>query len=81
MRISKKATIYDIATETNISASTVAAVLNGSWKKRRIAEKTALLIQKVAGKRGYSINLQAVRGQINMDFWRPDLLEALAHLF
>ena len=28
------------------------AVLNGSWKKRRIAEKTAKLIQKVAGKRG-----------------------------
>lgn len=55
----KKATIYDIATQTKISASTVAAVLNGSWKKRRIAEKTALLIKKVARKKGYSINLQA----------------------
>ena len=55
----KKATIYDIATETKISASTVAAVLNGSWKKRRIAEKTAQLVQKVASKKGYSTNLQA----------------------
>ena len=55
----KKATIYDIATETKISASTVAAILNGSWKKRRIAEKTAFLVQKVASKKGYTVNLQA----------------------
>ena len=55
----KNATIYYIAIETKISASTVAAILNGSWKKRRIAEKTALLVQKVAGKRGYSVNVQA----------------------
>jgi LacI family fructose operon transcriptional repressor len=55
----KKPTIYDIATEVGISPSTVAAVLNGTWKQRRIGAKTATKIQTIATKRGYAINLQA----------------------
>lgn len=55
----KKPTIYDIATEAGISPSTVAAVLNGTWKQRRIGEETATKIQTIATKRGYAINLQA----------------------
>jgi LacI family transcriptional regulator, fructose operon transcriptional repressor len=55
----KKTTIYDIAKEARSSASTVASVLNGTWKKRRIKESTAKAIQKIAVKRAYSPNLQA----------------------
>jgi LacI family transcriptional regulator, fructose operon transcriptional repressor len=59
MTSSKKVTIYDIAKEAGISASTVAAVMNGSWRKRRIGEETAKAIQAIAASRGYTINLQA----------------------
>lgn len=55
----KKTTIYDIATEAGVSASTVAAVMNGSWKKRRITAITAAKVQTVAGRLGYTTNLQA----------------------
>jgi LacI family transcriptional regulator, fructose operon transcriptional repressor len=44
----KKATIYDISVESGASASTVSAVLNGSWKKRRISEETANRIISLA---------------------------------
>jgi LacI family transcriptional regulator, fructose operon transcriptional repressor len=55
----KKATIYDIADRTGASASTVASVLNGSWQERRIAERTAIRIRKIASDLHYSRNLQA----------------------
>ncbi|KTC61271.1 MULTISPECIES: LacI family DNA-binding transcriptional regulator [Pseudomonas syringae group] len=55
----KKATIYDLSQLSGSSASTVSAVLNGSWRKRRIKEATAQLIQSLADEHGYSTNLQA----------------------
>lgn len=55
----KKATIYDLSILSGSSPSTVSAVLNGSWQKRRIKEATAQLIQNLADKHGYTANLQA----------------------
>ena len=57
--IRPKPTIYDIARLTDASASTVSAVLSGTWKSRRISEATALKVQTIAGEQGYSANLQA----------------------
>lgn len=56
---SDKKTIYDIAERVGSSPSTVSAALNGSWKERRISEKTAQKIISVAQEHGYSANLQA----------------------
>jgi LacI family transcriptional regulator, fructose operon transcriptional repressor len=56
---SGKTTIYDIARLSGASPSTVSAVLNGSWARRRIAETTVELIRKIAEDEGYSINMQA----------------------
>jgi LacI family transcriptional regulator, fructose operon transcriptional repressor len=55
----RNVTIYDLAEESGSSATTVAAVLNGTWRKRRVAEKTVLKIQALATKLGYRANLQA----------------------
>jgi LacI family transcriptional regulator, fructose operon transcriptional repressor len=55
----RKTTIYDIAEATGASASTVSAVLNGTWKQRRIREETAIQIRSAAESAGYSANLQA----------------------
>lgn len=55
----KKATIYDLSVLSGSSPSTVSAVLNGSWRKRRIKEATAKLIQNLADAHGYTANLQA----------------------
>lgn len=55
----KKATIYDLSVLSGSSPSTVSAVLNGSWRKRRIKEATAQLIQKLAEEHGYTANMQA----------------------
>jgi LacI family transcriptional regulator, fructose operon transcriptional repressor len=55
----RKTTIYDIAHATGASASTVSAVLNGTWKQRRIREETANQIRTAAESVGYSANLQA----------------------
>jgi len=55
----KKATIYDLSVLSGCSASTVSAVLNGTWRKRRIAESTAALIQNLAEQHQYTANLQA----------------------
>jgi LacI family transcriptional regulator, fructose operon transcriptional repressor len=55
----RKTTIYDIAHATGASASTVSAVLNGTWKQRRIREETANHIRIAAESAGYSANLQA----------------------
>lgn len=54
-----KVTIYDVAWLAETSASTVSAVLNGNWKKRRISEKLADRIKAVADEAGYSANMQA----------------------
>lgn len=56
---SKKATIYDLSVLSGSSASTVSAVLNGSWRKRRIAEETADKILSLAKTHRYTANLQA----------------------
>ncbi|TQX86032.1 MULTISPECIES: LacI family DNA-binding transcriptional regulator [Rhizobium] len=55
----KKATIYDLSVLSGISASTVSAVLNGTWQKRRIKESTAALIRGLADKHQYTANRQA----------------------
>jgi DNA-binding LacI/PurR family transcriptional regulator len=57
--LSKRTTIYDLASLTGTSASAVSSVLNGSWKKRRISQKLADRIFRVAEEQGYSVNLQA----------------------
>lgn len=57
--LKQKPTIYDIAKLSGASASTVSSALNGTWKARRIGEKTAQKIQKLAVEQGYSANLQA----------------------
>jgi LacI family transcriptional regulator, fructose operon transcriptional repressor len=54
-----KSTIYDIAELSGSSAGTVSAVLNGTWKKRRIKADTAEQIQKIADKLKYNVNRQA----------------------
>lgn len=56
---SKKATIYDLSVLSGASASTVSAVLNGSWRKRRISEETAGKILSLAKAQRYTANLQA----------------------
>ncbi len=56
---SKKATIYDLSILSGASASTVSAVLNGSWRKRRISEETADRILSLAKAHRYTANLQA----------------------
>lgn len=59
MNIHRKTTIYDISAKAGVSASTVASVMNGSWKRRRITEVTADRIRVIAEELGYTINLQA----------------------
>jgi LacI family fructose operon transcriptional repressor len=54
-----KPTIYDLAALAEASPSTVSAVLNGSWRARRISEATASRVRAVAVAQGYSANLQA----------------------
>lgn len=56
---SKKATIYDLSVLSGASASTVSAVLNGSWRKRRISQETAEKILSLAKAERYTANLQA----------------------
>jgi LacI family transcriptional regulator, fructose operon transcriptional repressor len=55
----RKITIYDIARLSGSSPSTVSAVLNGTWARRRIGEATVELVRKVAAEQGYTTNLQA----------------------
>lgn len=55
----RKSTIYDLAELAGVSASTVSAVLNGNWRERRIAQATALKVQRLAAKHMYSVNRQA----------------------
>ncbi|MEM9342883.1 MAG: substrate-binding domain-containing protein [Pseudomonadota bacterium] len=55
----KQVTIYDIADRAGTSASTVGAVMNGSWRTRRISEKRADSIRQIASEMGYAPNMQA----------------------
>ncbi|MFC6488411.1 LacI family DNA-binding transcriptional regulator [Nitratireductor sp. GCM10026969] len=55
----KKATIYDLSVLSGSSPSTVSAVLNGTWRKRRIKESTADLIRRLAEEHQYTANRQA----------------------
>lgn len=55
----KRTTIYDLATRLGASPSSVSAVLNGTWKKRRISAKLAERVMKLANEEGYAMNTQA----------------------
>lgn len=55
----RRTTIYDLAALAGTSASAVSAVLNGTWKKRRISARLAEKILHLAEEQGYSVNLQA----------------------
>lgn len=59
VRQTKKTTIYDLAELAGASASAVSAVLNGNWKKRRISEKLAQKIIRIAEEQNYAPNKQA----------------------
>ena len=52
-------TIYDLARIAGTSPSSVSAVLNGTWQKRRISAQTAQRITRIAEEQGYSVNIQA----------------------
>ncbi|MEP7456528.1 LacI family DNA-binding transcriptional regulator [Phyllobacterium sp. SB3] len=58
-QLRKKATIYDLSVLSGSSPSTVSAVLNGTWQKRRIKQSTAEHIQGLAKEHQYTANLQA----------------------
>lgn len=55
----KKSTIYDLAALADTSASTVSAILNGSWQRRRISEETVRRVLELAEKTKYTVNRQA----------------------
>ena len=55
----RRVTIYDVATELGTSPSAVSAVLNGTWRKRRISQALADRIEAAAEAAGYAVNLQA----------------------
>lgn len=55
----RKPTIYDLAELAGTSASTVSAVINGTWQKRRVRPATAELVLKLAKQHRYSVNRQA----------------------
>lgn len=55
----RSASIRDIAARAGTSVSTVSAVLNGSWQKRRIKPDTAEKIAALADQMGFLPNRQA----------------------
>lgn len=55
----KRTTIYDLATQAGASPSAISAILNGTWKKRRISETLAQKVLQLAKERGYARNMQA----------------------
>lgn len=55
----KRTTIYDLAQLAGASPSAVSSVLNGTWKKRRISQKLAERVMKLAEEHGYAVNAQA----------------------
>ncbi|MES2539172.1 MAG: LacI family DNA-binding transcriptional regulator [Pseudomonadota bacterium] len=58
-KLTRKATIYDIARLSGASPSTVSAALGESWRTRRISEATVEAIRRIAAAEGYSTNMQA----------------------
>lgn len=58
-QVKKKPTIYDLSVLSGSSPSTISAVLNGTWQKRRIAPDTAQAILDLAERHQYTANLQA----------------------
>lgn len=56
---SRRVTIYDLAKLAGSSPSAVSAILNGTWKKRRISEALAARISRIAEEQGYFVNMQA----------------------
>ena len=59
MEVKRKVTIYDVASASSVSASTVGSVLNGTWTKRRISKDLADRVLSVAADLGYRQNRQA----------------------
>lgn len=57
--IAKRPTIYMLAEIAGTSPSAVSAILNGTWKKRRISPRTAERVTQIAVEQRYSPNLQA----------------------
>jgi LacI family fructose operon transcriptional repressor len=55
----KKPTIYDLAELAQVSASTVSAILSGTWRQRRISDETARRVQQLAQAHQFNINRQA----------------------
>src|SRR6056297_2475293 len=55
----KRTTIYDLAQLAGASPSAVSSVLIGIWKKRRISQKLAERVMKLAEDQGYAVNAQA----------------------
>ena len=55
----KRTTIYDIAEMADTSASAVSSILNGTWRKRRISQRLADKVTRIAERVGYSANTQA----------------------
>jgi LacI family transcriptional regulator, fructose operon transcriptional repressor len=55
----KKSTIYDLARIAETSASTVSAILNGTWQERRVSSETAERVLALADKLKYTVNRQA----------------------
>ncbi len=55
----RRVTIYDVASKIGTSPSAVSAVLNGTWRKRRISQALADRIEAAAEAAGYAVNLQA----------------------
>lgn len=59
MQDARNVTIYDIAEQAGTSPSTVSAVLNGTWEKRRISAARAQTIRAIADELGFVPNQQA----------------------
>ncbi|MDP5306378.1 LacI family DNA-binding transcriptional regulator [Paracoccus spongiarum] len=56
---SRRTTIYDLAQIAGTSPSAVSAILNGTWRKRRISARLAEHVGRIAEEQGYAVNLQA----------------------
>ncbi|CAB5700206.1 Degradation activator [Delftia tsuruhatensis] len=55
----RTSTIYDLAELAGTSASTVSAILNGSWQARRIRAETAQRVLALAQEHSFAVNRQA----------------------
>ncbi|MBN2627588.1 MAG: LacI family DNA-binding transcriptional regulator [Spirochaetales bacterium] len=77
----EKVTLYDIASELDISASTVSRVLNGS---ALISDEKSLLIRETADRMGYvprTVKKQKNRAILNIHLFLPPSRESFVHLF